>query len=272
MRDVADILRRMFCLRFPNRDWDDCPQDNRDEWVDAAHELVRTLKKRLTVSEQALTEIALNTSMEANSMGQVTNVRVQYDRKRQPAQYESAGASVEFFATVGEGEDHKAVAATLIGEAKTIVLTELGVVKPGEDASAAAQTAKAETAKPTKAAAKKAAPPQDTPRVGSEDDPTDHGQPAKANGAAAPKGSVDIPEDPPAKTVAAAAAPGLTAGEIQSFVAGNIKEKKIDVKTVKEISRKFGVERIADLKEGQLVAYKGDIDTALASFQGTADI
>lgn len=206
-------------------------------------------------------------------MSQVTNVRVQYDRKRQPAQYESAGASVEFFATVGDGEDHKTVATKLIGDAKTVVLTELGIVKPGDDASAAAQvakTAETTTGKATKAKAAKA-PPNDEPRVGSEDDPTDHGQPAKANGAAKPAANSDIPEDPPAAKVAAAA-PKLTAGEIQSFVASNIKEKKIDVATVKDISRGFGVERIADLKDAQLADYRAKIDAALAKFAGAESI
>jgi outer membrane biosynthesis protein TonB len=67
---------------------------------------------------------------------QVTNVTVGYDRKRQPANYESAGAKVEFSAvlsaSVGDTEDHLAVAAQLLHEAKTIVLVEIGLLKPGQ--------------------------------------------------------------------------------------------------------------------------------------------
>lgn len=71
---------------------------------------------------------------------QVTNIRVSYSRKRQPAQYESSGADVEFVAvldaTLGDSQDHKAAAIALLGDAKTIVLTELGLVAAGKSASA----------------------------------------------------------------------------------------------------------------------------------------
>src|SRR6266550_3422428 len=69
-------------------------------------------------------------------MTQVTNVKVVFDRKRQPAQYESSGASVEFSAIIGDKEDHVEVARTLLGDAKTLVLQELGLVAVGTSASA----------------------------------------------------------------------------------------------------------------------------------------
>jgi len=94
---------------------------------------------------------------------QVTNVTVGYDRKRQPAQYESAGAKVEFSAvlsaTVGDTEDHVAVAKKLLGEARVIVLTEIGLMKattaaaPEADAHAAKEAAfqSAQSGEPAKA-------------------------------------------------------------------------------------------------------------------------
>jgi hypothetical protein len=228
---------------------------------------------------------------------QVTNVEVCYDRKRQPAQYESAGASVRFTAsigaTVGQDEDHVEVAKRLLADAKTLVLTELGVVPAGTSASAhdrapAASAAGAEAApaggkgKKGKKGEADAAPAGETrqistgeSRVGPEDAP-DGGAPSTAAQAGA--GNPDIPEDPKPAAVAttAAAKPqalALTAAEVQAQVAGYIKEKKIDVATVKETSRKYGVERIADLPAEKLAAYKGDIDAAVKKFStGGPDI
>lgn len=77
----------------------------------------------------------------------VTNILVEYERKRQPAQYESAGARVQFAhvieAVMGDGDDHVALATKLLGEAKTIVLTELALVAAGQNASAHAPKADA---------------------------------------------------------------------------------------------------------------------------------
>src|SRR6266550_3943652 len=73
-------------------------------------------------------------------MVQVTNVTVFYGRSRQPAKYESAEAKIEFTASLSDGvgpnADHIAAAQKLLGEAKTIVLTELNLVAVGESASA----------------------------------------------------------------------------------------------------------------------------------------
>lgn len=219
---------------------------------------------------------------------QVTNITVGYDRKRQPAQYESAGARVEFSAslsaTVGDNEDHIQVATKLLGDAKTIVLTELGIVRAGESASAVvrAETAPAEAtaaapAKPAKPAKVKPvpAPPPGGPgenRVGPEDnDPTAGPSPTATAPQAA--GSADLPDEPkPNGKAQAPVTVALAPAEVQAQVAGLIKEKKIDVATVKKISREFGVERIADIAVAKLIAYKAAIDTAVAAFQGVADI
>lgn len=79
----------------------------------------------------------------------ITNITVGYDRKRQPAQFESAGSSVHFtlseddapgagallFDAKGE-TDYVSVARMMLGSAKTLVLQELGVVPVGQSASA----------------------------------------------------------------------------------------------------------------------------------------
>lgn len=72
---------------------------------------------------------------------QVTNVRVVYTRKRQPAQFESSGAEIEFTAIIGDDGNHVEAAKALLADAKTLVLTELGIVKAGESASAHARSA-----------------------------------------------------------------------------------------------------------------------------------
>ncbi|SRR6266550_4200882 len=223
-------------------------------------------------------------------MVQVTNVTVFYGRSRQPAKYESAEAKIEFTASLSDGvgpnADHIAAAQKLLGEAKTIVLTELNLVAVGESASAVvraateaapAQVEAAAPAKPAKPAKVKPvpAPPPGGPgenRVGPEDnDPTAGPSPT----AAAPQsaGSADLPDEPkPNGKAQAPVTVALAPAEVQAQVAGLIKEKKIDVATVKKISREFGVERIADIAIAKLVSYKTAIDAAVASFQGVADI
>jgi hypothetical protein len=230
---------------------------------------------------------------------QVTNITVGYDRKRQPAQYESAGARVEFSAslsaTVSDTEDHVAIAVKLLGEAKTIVLTELGIVKAGESASAMTRNSsepatsapalktepvmKAGAAAATRAAAKttKAAEPK----------PAANDIPGNDSGSAAPTtvqttasaDAADIPDEPATATGAQSSAAaetvtaGLTAEDVHALVHGFLKDGKIDKPTVKKISReKFGVERIADIKPERLPEYKAALEAAVAAFTGAADI
>src|ERR1051326_2256167 len=75
---------------------------------------------------------------------QLRTITARYGRKRQPAQYESAEAMIEFTLSVDEDGQignldiaHQNIGETLLGQAKTLVLRELGVVKPDESASVA---------------------------------------------------------------------------------------------------------------------------------------
>lgn len=136
----------------------------------------------------------------------VTNVTVRYDRSRQPAKYESAEAMVEFTATleatVSTDDDYHATAVALLGEAKTIVLTELGLVAAGSSASAhaALPAAAAPAATPAAPADKPAAAATGTRR---KTDKVAPAAPATAVAAAPAKPAEaavgDIPVEPAAK-------------------------------------------------------------------------
>lgn len=223
-------------------------------------------------------------------MGIVTNITVQYDRKRQPAQYESAGAKVEFSAvieaTVGADQDHVAFARQLLGEAKTLVLTELGIVAAGTSASAHAP--KPETPAPkvegevvpkkltkkeleAKAAADAALLVKGT-EAAAGDIPTEDGTKAQtALGRTPPPQPVkeaaagDIPVDEVpaggAKTAlvqatasqAAAGAGELTAAAVQKFITASLVAKKFLPNVVLGILKDtYKVDRVYDIPADKL--------------------
>lgn len=77
-------------------------------------------------------------------------VTVRYGRKRQPVQYESSEAMIEFTLSVDDDGEvgelgilHLNMSQVLLGQAKTLVLTEIGLVKAGDNASAHAIAAAA---------------------------------------------------------------------------------------------------------------------------------
>ncbi len=63
-------------------------------------------------------------------MMQVTNLKVSFLRNRPPAQYETAQPSVEFAATLDEGDDHLAAARQLMSDAVTVGYAGLGYAVP----------------------------------------------------------------------------------------------------------------------------------------------
>lgn len=69
---------------------------------------------------------------------QVTNVRVQFLREKQPAQYEKAAPAVEFAAVLEDGDDHLAVALNLMTDATTVVYAGIGYDVPPRVAQALA--------------------------------------------------------------------------------------------------------------------------------------
>lgn len=228
-------------------------------------------------------------------MPQVTNITVSYERKRQPAQYESAGARVEWSAVLGDNEDPMAATQALLGDVKTAVLIEVGIVKAGESGSAVARNssepatpaAKVEpvTKAPAKTTAKTTKAPEPKPEpapAASNDIPGDDSgpsDPAPAKQTAASAGVADIPDEPVAATGAQSAKAAdavtdtITAEDIHALVHSFLKDGKIDKPTVKKISReKFGVERIADIAPDKLPEYKAALEAAVAAFTGAADI
>lgn len=56
----------------------------------------------------------------------VTNIRVLFSRKKQPAQYEEANPLIEFNAVVEPGQNHRAIAAALMLDAAELVYTTIG--------------------------------------------------------------------------------------------------------------------------------------------------
>lgn len=219
----------------------------------------------------------------------VTNVSVSYGRERQPAKYESSEARVGFDASLSDNENYVTVAKQLLGDAKTLVLTEVGIIGAGENASAFARTAegttvnvtnqvtgqqtpsegeKTETGRKarTPAAAKDKATDQ-KPVVG-DDDGTGLGPTAPAKTAVvaeAPKApaKTDDGTGMPGKAAVAAAVAGkeLTSGDVQGHITDLVAKKQILPVAVKTLlTTKFQVSRLVDLKPEQLQAFKDAID------------
>lgn len=233
---------------------------------------------------------------------QVTNIEVTFKRTRQPAQYETSGAEVKWSVALDDGEDAVKATESAIGQVKSIVLAELGLVAPGTNAAASnikpqapaapatpAAAPKAETgtaAAPKKTEAKKAAdkpapapaPSTSASDIPGEDPPTSNGVRTDAPLSAEKVSAADIPGEEPSTTATTAqtAAAGdvtVTLEEVNALAHAYRKEGKIDTATIKSISReKFGVERISDLKPEQLAGYKDALDAAVKNFAGAAAI
>lgn len=224
---------------------------------------------------------------------QVTNVTVGYDRKRQPAQYESAGASVSFSATasatVGDNEDYVEIARKLLGDAKTLVLVELGIVAAGQSASAhvvAAAAPKTEGAAPAKetaaqkrvrlaAEAAAANPPaSDIPgetaapaATGASDIPGE-GAPAASKPALV---NNDIPEGSKPTAVVKDTTGKFTAADVHAAVSKAITDKKVDREQVKALTAKFGKARIQEIEEARLGEYMAELKKLTGETSGVAD-
>jgi hypothetical protein len=223
---------------------------------------------------------------------QVTNVTVFYGRSRQPAKYESADAKIEFSASISEGvnpdQDHIVAATKLLGEAKTIVLTELGLVEVGQSASAvviAEQNASGTSAaKPATTRKKKDDAPATGQAISTGEARIDPAQAALG----IPDGSAPVvaavndidggskapakPAAPPQVATAAQATGAPTAEELTAYVSALVREKKLDSPTVKAISRSFGAEKIAQIDPAKLGQYKAEIDAKVKEFAAASDI
>lgn len=92
--------------------------------------------------------------------------------------------------------------------------------------------------------------------------------------------ATDLPDETPgasASTPVATTAPASTAvvlshGDIHAFVAGQIKDKKIDAEKVKDISKTFNVTRIAELKADQMQPYLDALKAKIAELGGKTEL
>ncbi len=233
-------------------------------------------------------------------MAQVKQIVARFGRKKQPVQYESAEAMLELTISANDdgvlGEisvEQIGLGEKLLGLVKTLVLRELGVVKPGENASAstyvtglkeelavtgtAPAPATAETTRRTRgpnkskdAAVNVPAPPPGGPgenRISPDDLPEETAPSVKTTAKPAAKND-DLPEEPatPAKVVAAATVvpAGLTTADLKTWVVGLLRDKKISKDKVKDISREFGHERMDDVPVTKLAEYKTKVEAAMA--------
>lgn len=211
----------------------------------------------------------------------VTSIRAGYERKRRPADFESAGATLEFSAqrdvTLGDGEDHVEAAKKLLAEAKTIVLTEIGIIKPGTTASASpapqpAPAPKAEIPAAPKEPKEPKAPKAPKPAAAANAEIPDSAPAApKAETPAAPKND-DIPGDD-GKAAPAGPKPGnITPVELQGFITENIKAKNLTPVFVRDLmdSDKYGkVSRLGEMDQPKLNAFKAELDAKIAETKKT---
>lgn len=206
----------------------------------------------------------------------VTDIKVRYSRKIQPAEYSPIEAEVILTAQLSDGDDAKAAATTLITDAKAAVFVALGVKAKGNEAYGVETTKPTET-KPAPAAtaeepkkgpgrppkqtltppAPKAAPAPTADIV----DPTDETPAAKPAPKAAPAPAPAEEEDEFASMEAAATV--MSAKELQDWIAAQVQQKRITPPQVKEIYAKYGVARSIDTTDEQRPLIKADVEAVL---------
>ena len=198
----------------------------------------------------------------------VTDIKVRYTRKIQPADYSPIEAEVSLSAQLSEGENAKDAATSLINDAKAAVFTALGA-KPGGTATtevtkteapkAAAAAPKAEAEAPKKGPGR---PPKQTLTPPAEkapkpaEDPMDMVDEAPATPAPAPAEEADEfagIED-------AAPAPVMTAKELQDWIGAKVKANPTLLAKVKAVYAEVGVTRSVDLTEEQRPAIRAKLE------------
>ena len=161
---------------------------------------------------------------------QVTTITVTRERKVQPEQYGSAGASLNLVANLDEGEDWKVVARQLLDDTRNIVYGNLGLKLPARATDGAQDVTTAEpveAAQPAaddkgKPAARRGRPPTKrgeqpvaAPETPSEPEP-EQADPTPAI-RATPEGRKnpedDLPDDPASKPTPAPATGGAAAAD-----------------------------------------------------------
>ena len=226
---------------------------------------------------------------------QVTGIKVMYRRVRRPADFEAAEAQIEFSAQaeaeVTGGEDYRAKAEEMLDNAKTLVLTKIGlmpvagapvapggtstvvVANPAPAAPAAADGGKKTTGKggskakdtpaptPAPAAPVEALVPEGQRQISTGGERIDPAQAAAANNDDAFPSSA--PAAAPAQAAPAAAKPYGVA-ELHGYVSDCIASKVVDGTFVRTKLAGFGVARMGDLKPEQVTSLKAELDVLVA--------
>jgi hypothetical protein len=234
----------------------------------------------------------------------VHSVKVSFQRKKQPVDYEEATPAIEFSGSIEDGQDHNEVARGLMVDAMTIAYNALGLDIPPKASAKFGLTAgetvavtpvpKAKTASPApaetaadvpeasaeltrgqKAAATRAANKKRKEESAAADVPGDAPSAAPADdipedpkpAAKASNGAADnIPDTAPVPEAADAVEGdgGLSAADLGSWVATQVADKKLDVGQVKEQLVLYGVARLGEVDPGDRANFKADVEGIIA--------
>lgn len=235
-------------------------------------------------------------------MPQITTVRVVRKRSVQPEQFGNAGAEVEFFGTVLEGEDHVTVARQMLADTRALVYENLGMKLPAgivadyaevdtPQETATVETTTEEASKPkgrgrpagskntgpkkeTKAAEKKrlkaeaetTAAEQAAGAVGSDDIPGDEDPtPNISTGGERVSPEDDVPGDDREEHVEAEGDDELTAETLHKHITSSIEAHTLTTMQAKQMQREMKVARVRDLDTPEKLARaKTMIDSSIA--------
>lgn len=235
-------------------------------------------------------------------MPQITTVRVVRKRSVQPEQFGNAGAEVEFFGTVLEGEDHVTVARQMLADTRALVYENLGMKLPAEIVAAYAEVdtpqetagVTVETEEPTKpkgrgrpAGSKNTAPKKETKAaekkrlkaeaeaaaedgndIPGDDIPGDDPTPNISTGGERVSPEDDVPGDDAGDNREEHVEEGgddeLTAETLHKLITSSIPHA-LTTMQAKQMQREMGVARVRDLDTPEKLAKaKTMIDAAIA--------
>lgn len=214
----------------------------------------------------------------------VTDVKVRYSRKIQPAEYSPIEAEVTLTAQLSDGDDAKATATQLIADAKAAVGSALGVKPKGTETAEVEETKKEPSGrggpgKPRKQVlTPKAAEPDDDDLMGGGDEEEEE-KPKKAEKPAKAEKKAKKPEPEEAEEEDDEFGGGeeseeeesedddgeteMSAKELQDWITPLI-NKKIPVAKVREILGKYGAARTTDTKAEDRPKIRKEIEAIIS--------
>lgn len=205
----------------------------------------------------------------------VTDIKVRYTRKIQPAEYSPIEAEVTLTAQLSEGDNAKDAATALINDAKAAVFTALGAKQGG---TASTEVTKAEAPKAAAAPKAEAEAPKKGPGRPPKQTLTPPAEKAAPKPAEDPMDMVD--ETPAAPAPAPAAAPAeedefagieepaaapMTAKELQDWIGAKVKANPALLAKVKAVYAEFGVTRSVDTTEEQRPKIRAKLEEIFAA-------